>query len=89
MKSDPKFLQCFASLGESFTASPELVEVLEEFTCTLYGDTSKDILMQAGTSRSVRQHPKRACRHVKMRCYSILRDVPIKLPYTTGHFNRP
>ena len=43
MESDPKFLQCFASLGESFTASPELVEVLEEFTCTLYGDTSKDI----------------------------------------------
>ena len=43
MKSDPKFIQLFAGLGESFTASPELVEVLEEFTCKLYGDTSKDI----------------------------------------------
>jgi hypothetical protein len=37
--------------------------------------------MQPDTSRSGQQHPKRACRHVKMRCYSILRDVPIKLPY--------
>lgn len=43
MKSDPKFIQLFAGLGESFTASPELVEVLEGFTCKLYGDTSKDI----------------------------------------------
>jgi hypothetical protein len=38
MKSDPKFIECFAGLGESFTASPELVEVLEEFTYKLYGD---------------------------------------------------
>ena len=27
----------------AFTASSELVEDLEEFTCKLYGDTSKDI----------------------------------------------
>ena len=43
MKSDPKFIHCFAGLGESFTASSELAEDLEEFTCKLYGDTSKDI----------------------------------------------
>ncbi|CAB3988464.1 Hypothetical predicted protein [Paramuricea clavata] len=43
MKSDPKFIECFAGLGESFTASPELVEVLEEFTCKLYGDSSEEI----------------------------------------------
>ena len=43
MKSDPKFIGCFAGLGESFAPSPELVEMLEEFTCKLYGDTSNDI----------------------------------------------
>ena len=37
MKSDPKFIQCFAGLGKSFTASLELAEDL----------------MQPGTSRSV------------------------------------
>ena len=40
---DKKYTECFARLGETFTASPVLVEVLEEFTCKLYGDSSKDI----------------------------------------------
>ena len=43
MKSDPKFIKCFGNLGKSFTPSLELVEALEEFTCKLYSDSSKDI----------------------------------------------
>ena len=43
MKYDPELIQCFAGLGESFTAWSELAEDLEVFACKLFGDTSKDI----------------------------------------------
>jgi hypothetical protein len=43
MMSDPKFIECFARLGESFTPSSEVMTVIEEFTCKLYGDSSHDI----------------------------------------------